>query len=370
MSKKFDTVAQLSAKGTVEGAYIKSVQDYARFIVGNDKNGIKAEVTTLSEQERKEGINKQFQSLLFKYAGKPNSAEGEFDRDYKIYASLDNVQKMAGMLISVATDAVTPIYANAMGLAMLAEFHYGGYNDSFNYEINDPSLFDVTRMGDRDKHTASQRKEKTNKPINTEFFGLTTITNLAEILSGESMVAEDIMKMALSMNVKLYTLVVEKFKEKTEAISDATLIGSGAFNEKSWMQKLKACSVANGSKCVILGDAIALKDVIPSTTALQILISDAYNTTLGYMDRFNTYQVVGFETTSNYDRSAVGLAENRIYGFPMGTNTKLIQVAVGATMSFRDEDDKNEDLSARISFKRQLGVDLVTTQKVARWNLA
>lgn len=364
MAKRFNTVAKF-AQTDSGNKMICMMEDYARQYV-SEKADVKLSFDTkYSLAEKAQKINEIYVEEL---ARRSKYSQADFDT-VEDYANFNVVAQMGATIQKAMLDAVTPILVNATGLSMLAEFHYGGYGDVFEFEDKDNSVYEVSKMGRRQRHTKTQERKKNNKTISTEFYGLSTYTTLPQILLGESMVAEDTMLMALSMTKKIYTLVVKKFVGAVEGITDSKLVATG-YTENTLLQKLRYGSAKNGAKMVIVGDNVALKTLLPATTKLQILLQDEYNTTLGYMANWNTYNVIGFDVVAddNETDGVLGLPTNRIYGIPV-TGSKLIHVAIGTTMSNVDDPMDTNDLVSVSTFRKEIGVELATNQKVVKVTL-
>lgn len=365
MKSYFDHVAKFSKEGDTQSKLVESIKDYAMQEL-NEKAGTKFSV--VSEYSKADKAKKIQEIFLSEIERRSKIKASDMDMDYDVYASLDIVNKMAVMLQKIMIDAVQPIFIDATGLAMLSEFHYGGYDDTFSFEITDPTLFTVSKIGSREKHTNSQRKEKVNKAINTNFYGITTISTLPEYLRGEANVADDVLRSAMSMNRKIYQLVVNAFVTATASITDTNLIVAG-YTEDGLLEKLRLGSAKNGSKMVLVADAVPAKAILPDNLQTRIFLQDEYNTTLGYMNIWNSYNVIAFDVVENEDGTALGLPLKKIYGIPVD-GTKLIHVAIGASGTNTDDYFDNNNLSSRSTLRRQIGVGLATNKKVVRVDLA
>ena len=99
------------------------------------------------------------------------------------------------------------------------------------------------------------------------------------------------------------------------------------------------------------------------------MLQDEYNTTLGHMSMFNRYNVLDFDVIEGDDGDAVGLPTDRIFGIPMD-GSKLIHIAIGASAMRTDEYADNNDLSAKSTIAKQIGVALATNRKIVRCDLA
>lgn len=365
MAKRFASVAKF-AQSENGNKLVTMMEDYASHYVTENIEGAKLSYDTkYSMAEKAKKINEVYMEEL---ARRSKYNVSEFD-SVEDYANFGVVSQMGAQIQKAMLDAVTPILINATGLAMLAEFHYGGYGDVFEFEDKDNSVYEVSRMGRRQKHTKTQERKKQNKTIATEFYGLSTYSTLPQILLGDAMIAEDTMLMALSMNKKIYTLVVKKFISTVGAITDPNLVVTN-YTEKTVLKAFRNGSAKNGAKLTMVGDNVALKDILPSDTRTRILLQDEFNTTLGYMSAWNGYEAIGFDVVAD-DAEAdgvLGLPVNKVYGIPT-TGNKLIHVAIGTTMSNADDPMDNDNLVAINTFRKEIGVELATNQKCVRVDL-
>lgn len=361
--RRFNEVAKFSETTADANKLITMMEDYARTDI-NER--MKKNLLVDGKYSKLEKAQKIQEVYLAELERRSKVTLADVDGDVQMYSSIDIVAKMQAMLNKVMVDTVLPIYINETGLSLLAEFHFGGYGDTFSFEMKDASAYDVSRMGARQKHTKTQERKKTNKTIATDFYGLTTISTLPQYMLGEAMVADDMILSALSINKKIYTLVVKKFISITAGITDTDLIATG-YTENGLLEKLRTGSAKNGSPMVIVGDAVALKTVLPASANTQIFLQDEFNTTLGYMSTFNTYKAMAFDVVADENEASgvLGLPTNKVYGIPVD-GTKLIHVAIGATMANTDEYFDNNNLSSLATLRKEIGVDVATNRKVVR----
>lgn len=370
MNRKFDNVAQFAEHGgDITKQFVDRAEDYVKHYT-NENFGTKFAVETMGASGNALDLNtkaKQLQELFVKEVeSRSGVAVSDMNNDFEQYATLDTVQKMAAMLKIIMVDVATPILIDASGLNMLAEFHYGGYGDIFKFELQGKGYYDVSKMGRRQKHTKVQDSKRTEKTIATEMYGLTTIATLPQILQGKAMIAEDAMKAALSINKKVYTLVVKKFVEAADAMNDARFTLAN-YTEKSLLEKLGNGSAFNGSKMTIIGDVVPLKDLLPASQNNRIYLNDEFNKELGYMDEFNTYPVIGFGTVYDKDEEngVLRLPLDKIYGISLD-GSKLIHVALGSTSQNTDDMYDNNNLSILSTLRKEIGVELATMDKIVK----
>lgn len=363
--KRFQNVAKFAE--TESGKkLVAMMEDYANHYLSANKmaNVSYDEKYTLSEKAEK--INKTFVEEL---ARRSKYSVDDFEGNVQDYANFKVVNEMGANIQKILLDATTPIFLNASGLAMIAEFHYGGYGDVFEFEDKDNSIYTVSKMGRRQRHTKTQESKKQNKTISTDMYGLSVYTTLPQIILGESMLAEDIVKMALAMNKKIYTVTLKQFIASVETLTDTALVVTN-YNEKSFLTALRNAQAKNGTNMLIVGDNVALKDVLPSDSRTRILLYDEYNTTVGYMTKFNGFDVVGFDVVADDNEAdgVLGLPTNRLYALPV-TGNKMIHIAIGYTATNGDDAWDNDNLVAITTFRKELGVSLATNKKPVKVEL-
>lgn len=370
--KQFQNVIKYSESCENAKKLVNIAEDYAKtranemFHTTFATYAVNKEGKTIGLDEKAKQLNEVFCSELER---RSKYSVADFDGDVYAYSEFGAVAEMSAQLQKIIVDAMTPILISATNLGLIAEFHYGGYGDTFEFELTDPLPYKVSKMGARQKHTKTQEKKKTNKTIATEMYGLTTYTTLPQILLGESMLAEDAYKMAISINKKIYTLVIKKFVTAVETLDDSRFVQTN-YNEKGLLEKLRNGSAYNGEQMLIVGDAVALKTLLPSESRVEILLSDDFNTNLGYMSVWNTYKVLGLDVVADPDETSgvLGLPTNRIYGIPVN-GTKLVQVAIGATMTNTDGEFENNNLAILSTLRKEIGVELATNKKVVKCTL-
>ena len=363
-NKKFQSVVKFSE--CEEGKkLVGMMEDYARQYVSD--NGI-AKMSYDTKYNMNEKAQKIYEAFVAELSRGSKYSVADFD-SVQDYASFNAVAQMGANIQKILLDAVTPILTNATGLALLAEFHYGGYGDVFEFEDKDNSVYKVSKMGRRQKHTRTQESKKQNKTIDTDLYGLTVYTTLPKIILGESELAEDIMKMAVAVNKKIFTLALKKYISATNAIVDPSLVVTG-YTEKTALEAIRNASAKNGTKMLIVGDNVALKDILPADSRTRILLQDEYNTTLGYMSTWNGFDVLGFDVVADDDEvnGVLGLPTNKVYALPI-TSDKMIHVAIGYTSTNSDNEYDNDNLSILTTFRKELGVELATNKKPVRIDL-
>ncbi len=366
-NKKFSSVNKFANSGSEKAKQlIATMEDYAMHDCRDNADSISAVqfsgIVDKSKSEKALKINEIFMEELQRRSGV--SLES-YNGDIEEYAQNPNVVAMEQYLKKVMVEAVKPITVNASGLALIAEIRYAEYGGVEEFVMESMKGFDVSEIGDRQKHTDSQRRVKTSKSVPMKQYGLTTITSLPEIWKGEAMVADDVMLMAKSITDKIYRLALAKFNASTLDTVVASKYVAGSWSDKTWIKKLQMINVENGKKPIIVGSAVALRDLLPSTTSLRVLLTDEYNGATGFMADFLGYKVIAFDPVSDSTATdgVLGLPDNRLLG--MSADAKPIKVVIGKALTNGDGEWDNNDLSIRTTLRQEIGVDIVTCEKVA-----
>ncbi len=363
---KYKSVTKFASQGEESSSakLISTIVDYAKHEL-RDRNPSSTQFTgivNLDKTEKALRINELFKEVLQSRAG---VTLDQYSGDVKEYANNPNVVAMEQFLKKIMIEAIKPTIINSTGLAMLAEIQYLEDGGVAEFVLQSYRTYDVTEMGDRQKHVDAQQRLKNTKTVTMKQYGLTTITNLPEIWANEAMVAEDVVLMALSISEKIYKLALQKFL----AVSADTVIASkyvaGSYAEKAWLTKLKMITAVNGKRPTIIGDVVALKDLLPASANTRILLQDEYNNSRGFVAEFNTYPVMAFDPVYDKDgtNELLGFPENRL--FAMSTDSKPIKVAIGRAMTNADGEWDNNDLSRRTTMRQEIGVDIATCEKIA-----
>ncbi len=369
--KRFSSVVAFACNSENE-KLVSMAEDVAKHKVNEMTETKKYSVIEMSQSGSPLDLSSKYKQLDEMFVEQIKSRSGisveDTYGDIGAYASTPTVVSMATVTQKVILDSMLPIFINATGLPMLAEMHYVEYGQPLEFTLKDNSLYTVSEMSRRSKHTKRQEKKERKITLTPSMYGLDTFTTLPKVLQGIDSVAEDTALMAMSVAKKIFTLVLKEFKTKTDAFTDATWV-LGNYTEATLLSKVKNLDAYNGGKAVIVGDAVALKSILPDHASTRILLSDEFNTTLGYMSTWNGYPVVAFDRVRDDDEATgfLGLDEGKVYAITMGS--KLIQVGIGYTYVVTDDIRANYDLSADNTLAKEIAVQLITRGKVVKCTL-
>ncbi len=370
--KRFDNVTKFEQmnKDNEASKIVLMSEDFAKHKI-NEMFGNKYSVEKLDKEGKSvdliakgEKLQSVFMSELERRSGVKMA---DFGEDVISYSMQPTVKATYAVINKIMVDTMTPIFYDQTMLNLIATTHFGGYGDEFKFDFVDPSLYDVSKVGRGQKHLKTQTKKKTTKNILTDMYGLTSIASVSDVLMGRVNIAEESARQAMSIAHKIYAVAVKELKDQLELVNGTNLVLQN-YSETNLLKALREGSARNGEKMTIVGDAVALKTLLPTSTWTKIDLSDPYNTTTGYMAVWNGYTVIAFDVVADGTSGVVGLPTDRIYGLSLGD--KGIHIALGATLAVTDDMFANDDLTINTTLMKEIGVGVATTRKAVLCKLA
>jgi hypothetical protein len=336
----------------------KSFKDYVGHSMAESQGRSTAGFSIHTLEDKSKAINTMYFEELKKRSGYNLDS---FDGSIEKFGSNLTIQGFADDINEYMIDMVLPMILNSSALSLIADFHYVGYGDTLTFNLKSNTIPKVNEIGRRQKHTFTQKIEKTTGTISLKNYAVTVITNLPAILSGRENIADLIMRAVRAIEAKIYYIVYDKFATAMSALVSPLKVTN--WDEKEAIklaQTVKAYN--NGIAPVFMGTAVALKDLLPASTGLRIDIKDEYNTTIGYMTNFNTYRVMVMEQIPDYDNVAtygLKLDDKKIYVVSPNAG-KLIQVGIGDSLANTDDAFDNANLSILGTTRKGIGAECIT----------
>jgi hypothetical protein len=298
--------------------------------------------SALSKSEKESAINKAF------------SAEVEKRSRYSIddfnsiteFANAPMVRAFADSIMSNMIDMVLP-QALLESLGWLVDFKFGGYGDSYSWDVKNNALYAVAAAGRRQRTAPAQILRGTTltlAPINHD---VSVITNLADVLGDRVMLAPEIMKASISIEAQMRNECFDAFQSVVaNGANIPTVLYAQNYAENSLISICEKVTAWNQDrKAIIVGTPVALKTILPSSTNSRILLSDKY-VTVGHLDTFNGYDIVPLYQTADYKSTSYGLIlpDNYVY-IVSPASDKLVKCAVGETLQHTDAIYDNANLA-------------------------
>lgn len=314
----------------------KSNQGFKGFSF-NDKN---------SQEAKAQTINALFSDILQNRTGykiEDMAMNGDMGYATTQFANLDVVRVFANQIQDYLIEMVLPetLWGD---FNLFADIKFGGYTDSFSFDIESNELFTVPRAGYRQNYTPAQRLEDTTVTLVPVNHQITVATNLAEILAGRQFLARYLMKAVRSIETQMMYDVYDTVIQATDqAIMPPDLVMTNFTETAAITMAERITAWNNGRKALFVGTPVALKKILPDSQATRILLDDSY-VKIGQLQQFNNYDVMPIGQIADYTKPGykLKLKDDIIHVVSIGSD-KILKMAVGNTMSYQNGPYDNAD---------------------------
>lgn len=335
---------------------------YFETVKGTASEGVKK----FSVDSQKEVINKLFAEELTKRSGYTVESFGTVAQ----FANSPIVKSFADAIVSTMIDMILPeTLIGSIGL--IADFKFAGLGDSLKFDIKNNGLFKVSKAGRRQKSTPAQKQGITTETIVAENHQVTVYLSLFDILTNRQSIAEYIMKVVRSIETEMLYEVYDAFVSAMSDSNIPTALKETAYDEEKLISLCQKVTAYNqGKKAVIVGTAVALKNVLPTSTNARILLDDEY-VKMGYIAKFNNYDVLVLDQVADWTSANYGLklTDSSIFVLSPASD-KLIKVGVeGESMSRTDGAYDNENLVVEGTVTKAWGVKCITNSIAGRMDV-
>ena len=325
----------------------------------NERKGLSA-FTDHSREEMAKCINKAFALEVAKQSGVelPNL---ENKTEVRRFAMNPMVRYFANQIQDVMIDMILPETLMTGSLRYFADIKNADLGDSIKFDIKSNSLFTVSKAGNRQRTTNQQKTFRTTVTMTGVNHEVTIGTTLFEMLTGQSFLAEEVMKVARSIETAMLFEAYDAFTTEANALTGS--LGVANYSEASLISLCETVTAYNqGRKAVILGTPVALKDVLPNNANYRYLLEDDY-VKLGHLQTFNGYDVLPMEQVANpYDATpyALKLDDTKIYVVSPASD-KIVKIGVfGGTFSHQDNAYDNANKTIENTTEKSWEVAVVT----------
>lgn len=322
------------------------------------ENGVKG-VTFLKSRDKnikEEAINKEFMAEVERRSGYKVS---DFN-DVVEFSNFPTVRAFADSIMSNMIDMVLP-QSLIESIGFFCDFKFGGFGDSFKWDIQNNALYSVSQAGNRQRTAPAQILRGTTLTLAPINHNITVEVNMPDVWAGRVSLAANLMKAVRSIESEIRYEAFDSFYNVMEGVNVPTALQAQNYTEDSLIDIAEKVTVYNqGRKAVIAGTPVALKSVLPSDVATRILLSDDY-VTLGHLKTFNGYDVLPIEQVADYSSNNYGvkLPNDRIY-IVSPASDKIVKCAVGYTYQHTDGIFDNANLAQNGTINKAWQTGVVT----------
>lgn len=335
-----------------------AMKEYSRNF-NNERKGVKA-FAEHSKDEMGTLINKAFAMEVAKQSGMALPSDMGNKTEVKRYAENPMVKYFANQIRDVMIDMILPDVLMTGSVRYFADFKYADLGDTIKFDIKSNSLFTVSKAGWRQRTTNQQKTFRTTVTMEGENHEVTIGATLFEILTGQAFVAEEVMKVGLSIERSMLFDAYDAFTTSANALTGNLQVTN--YSEKSLIKLCQTITAYNqGRKAVILGTPVALKSVLPSNNNYRYLLDDEY-VRLGHLQTFNGFDVIPMEQVADDTKGdySLKLADDKIYVVSPASD-KIVKIGVfGGTVSHTDGNYDNANKMIETTVEKAWNVATVT----------
>lgn len=239
-----------------EGApeWAVAVQDYFYHNQSIERGVKNVKFADISLKDKETALNKLFAEEITKRTGM--EVPSTFDECVH-FAQHPNVLYFADQITRQTIDMILP-ETLIQSIGMIADIRFGGFLDSFTWDIENNALFAVSKAGRRQRNVPAQVLENTTvtlAPVNRE---VTTKVTLPEILANRKSIGKYLMKVVRSIESQMLYDCYDSFKTAMDAAPSNLVVAS--YSENALISLCEKVTAWNqGRKAVILGTPVALK---------------------------------------------------------------------------------------------------------------
>ena len=325
-----------------------------------ERKGMKA-FSNHSREEMNKCINKAFALEIAKQSGMELPSDMNDKTAVKRYSMNPMVKFYANQIQDVMIDMILPETLMTGSLKYFADMKFADLGDTIKFDIKSNSLFTVSKAGNRQRTTNQQKTFRTTVTMAGVNHEITVGTTLFEILTGQAYLAEEVMKVARSIETAMLFDAYDAFTTEMNGLTGNLAVAN--YSEESLITLLETVTAYNqGRKAVVIGTPLALKAVLPTNTNYRYLLDDEY-VKLGHLQTFNGYDVLPMEQVANpYNSTAYSLKldDTKLYVVSPASD-KIVKIGVfGGTFSHQDNSYDNANKTIENTTEKSWETAVVT----------
>lgn len=325
----------------------------------NERKGLVA-FSDHSREEMAKLINKAFALEVSRQSGVelPNLND---KTEVRRFSMNPMVKYFANQIQDVMIDMILPETLLTGSLRYFADMRNADLGDTIKFDIKSNSLFTVSKAGNRQRTTNQQKTFRTTVTMTGVNHEITIGTTLFEMLTGQSYLAEEVMKVARSIETAMLFEAYDAFTTEMNGLTGNLAVAN--YSEASLISLCETVTAYNqGRKAVIIGTPLALKAVLPTNNNYRYLLDDNY-VKLGHLQTFNGYDVLPMEQVANpYNATpySLKLDDTKIYVVSPASD-KIVKIGLfGGTFSHQDNSYDNANKTIENTTEKSWEVAVVT----------
>jgi len=251
-----------------------------------------------------------------------------------------------------------------------AEVKYGGYGDTFTFDIDNSDLFIISKMSNGKRHAFGQRQYMNQDSLIPVNRAITVEEDYYRILAGKRNLAQYALKVVMAfeeeMSLDIYNAINDTYDSLAANFKEAS------FTQAGFVQLGERVSAANGgANTVVFGTKTALSYVLPDNDNLKLGLGTEYSK-VGYIRDFMGMDMMPLRQKVEWQSGDYDFRIDNTRMYFISTNVqKLVKVAIeGDMMSFSDVANVNANLTETNTLQKRWAVGLITNAKYGMMDVA
>ena len=358
----------LAFAGEANKSAYEKFQDYFRHY--RALNGEKVSYSDEADFATKEAkMNETLKAEVERISGVSFSTE----INEAVLASNPQVVWATFAVIGAMIDAVLPeTMIDSVG--MYTDVRFGGFGDSFAFDVSPRDLFVVSKHGKAKRHAEVHKQFKGQVTIIPELREITTQVSLYKVLAGKESLADFVMRCIRSIETQMSVDCYTAFNTAMTALPTTPVNGelkATGYDQTTLVEFAQRVSAWNGgARAIIVGTQLALQNILPADANYRYDLQSDY-VKVGYIRTAFGYDIMSLPQVADWKEPfKLALDNNRLYIVSPGAQ-KIIKLCIeGSTLSNVDGTFANANLTQNATIMKFWGTGVATNAVAAMIEIA
>lgn len=314
---------------------------------------------SISLEEKSKKMDESLRKEIARVAGVQNFSEFAPE----VWASNPNFKWATFAVVGAMIDMILPTtLIDSIGL--YTDIRFGGFGDSFSFEVKPRDLFIVSKAGRGKKKSEAYKQFSGQVTVTPQERDITVEVSLMRVLAGKESLAEFAMKAVLSIETQMTLDTYKAFTDMMSALpttpTDGALKISG-YSQAAAVKLAQTVTAFNqGAKAVFVGTQLALANILPANANYRYMLDSDY-VKIGYVQDFNGFSCMVLPQVADYKNPfKLALDDKKIYVISPSSQ-KLVKLCVeGSTLAITDDTYANANLTQETTMKKYWDTGIAT----------
>lgn len=277
---------------------------------------------------------------------------GEFSE--AVMANNPMVNWAAMAIVGQAVDTILPVtIIDSIGI--YTDLRVIGFGDSASFDVSPRSLFTVSEGSNAQRTAFIQKQFKTTKTLNAINHAITVQVALYAVLSRQESLAEFTRKAVISVETEMTRDSYNAFRAGLNAVTVPTNLTVAGYTEDDMLKLCETVGAYNqGAKPVIVGTAMAIKNIIPNGADGYRVVTNSDNISIQLIKNFFDYDIIVLpQVATGKGDYSLQLNDTELY-VVSPTSDKLVKgVIEGETLTNSNDFYNNANLTSNATMNKR-----------------